>query len=134
MFGLPFPFYTSFMKIAYIAHPIGGNVKLNLIRIRRIVKQINLEEPDVVPFVPYYADCVSLDDSDPEQRARGMKNNNTLFRKTFISELRLYGNKLSNGMLSEIMLAWEHDITVIAMTPETKKEYDLYLDCLNSPY
>lgn len=61
------------MKIAYIAHPVGGDVENNLTLIREIVLKINLEEEDVVPFVPYYSDVVSMDDSNPEQRARGLK-------------------------------------------------------------
>lgn len=122
------------MKIVYIAHPVGGNVKLNLLRIRRIVKQISIEEPDVVPFVPYYVYCVSLDDSDPEQRQRGVNYNKAFFEKTHIDELRLYGDKISKGMIGEILLAWEHDIRIVPKTEETKKEFLEFLDNLKQPY
>jgi len=114
------------MKIAYIAHPIGGNVKLNLLRIRRIVRLINLEEPETVPFAPYYADLVSLDDSDPAERARGIKNDVALFKKYFIDEVRLYGDRISNGMDDEIRLAISIGITVVPMTDETKADFSKY--------
>jgi hypothetical protein len=38
------------MKVAYIAHPIKGDVESNLAEIRDIVRNINLNQPDVVPW------------------------------------------------------------------------------------
>lgn len=98
------------MKIAYIAHPVGGDVENNLTLIREIVLKINLEEEDVVPFVPYYSDVVSMDDSNPEQRARGIKNNIHLLQ--FCDELRLYGDRISEGMWLEIAKARELNIPI----------------------
>lgn len=98
------------MKIAYIAHPVGGDVENNLTLIREIVLKINLEEEDVVPFVPYYSDVVSMDDSNPEQRARGIKNNIHLLQ--FCDELRLYGDRISEGMCLEIAKAIELGIPI----------------------
>lgn len=110
------------MKIAYIAHPVGGDVEGNLEKIRSIVKRVNIREPNTVPFVPYYADCVSLDDSSYAQRMRGIKNDKWLLGKGFVDEVRLYGNRISDGMKDEVLLAQEMGITVIAMTDETKLE------------
>lgn len=118
------------MKIVYIAHPIGGDVEENLKKIAAISRQINLEEPDVVPFAPYYLDCVSLDDSDPVQRERGIKNNLELLNRHFVNELRLYGTSISKGMIDEISFAWYNYIDVTPMTEETKKEYDKLLDTI----
>jgi hypothetical protein len=111
------------MKIAYIAHPIGGDVEANLERIKTINRQINLEEPDVVPFAPYFLDCVSMDDNDPQERERGIKNDIELIRKGFIDELRLYGNRISPGMVIEIEKALVFRIRVRPMTDETKHEF-----------
>ena len=111
------------MKIAYIAHPISGDIKGNLKRIERIGRQINLKEPEVVPFAHYYFDCHILDDDILEERERGIKNDIELMKRCFIDELRLYGNRISNGMMHEIVLARELGIVVVPMTPETKKEY-----------
>lgn len=112
------------MKVAYIAHPVGGDVQNNLKRIEKIGRQINIEESGVVPFAPYYFDCHVLDDSVPDERNRGIKNNVALMRKGFVDEVRLYGDRISTGMGHEIELAHELGIPVVPMTPETKEAYN----------
>jgi len=114
------------MKVIYIAHPISGNIRGNLKKIRDIARKINLTEPDVVPFAHYYLDCHCLDDNDPQERARGIKNDEALFEKGFIDEVRLYGNRISDGMVHEINRAKKHGIIVIPMTTETKNEWKFY--------
>ena len=111
------------MKVAYIAHPISGNIKGNLKRIESIGRQINLEEPEIVPFAHYFFDCHALDDNDPEERARGIKNDIALMKKGFIDEVRLYGNKISKGMAYEINLAIELGIEIKPMTEDTEIEF-----------
>ena len=115
------------MTVAYIAHPIGGDVVGNLAKIQGIVKGINLHEPDVVPFVPYYSDCVALDDSKPEHRQRGMKNTMFILKSGIVKEVRLYGDVISKGMLEEIVLAWKLDIDVFPYTDEIEVEYESIL-------
>ena len=72
------------MKIVYIAHPIGAptkeGIENNLADLRRIVRGINLNYPDIVPFVPYYADIVSMNDMIPAERERVIKNDTTILR------------------------------------------------------
>lgn len=111
------------MKIAYIAHPISGDQKRNVKKVLDIIKTINLKEPSVVPFAPYIPDCMVLDDSDPEQRERGIKNDIELFSRDIIDEIRLYGDKISNGMEAEIKLAEQKGIPVIPHTPDTALAY-----------
>ena len=106
------------MKIAYIAHPVSGDVKGNIEKIIAIVRAININEPNVVPFVPYLADLYALDDNIPEERARGIQNDIHLLKSGFINEVRLYGDRISNGMQAEIELAEEMNIPVVAMTKE----------------
>ena len=112
------------MKVVFIGHPIGGDVKANLEKIIKIGRKINLEESDTVPFAPYFFDCYCLEDSVPQERARGIENDVALFRKGVIDELRLYGDRISKGMISEIYLAQELNISIVPMTEETKKEYE----------
>lgn len=112
----------SKMKIAYIAHPIGGDVEGNLEKIKEIVRDINLKEFDVVPFAPYFVDCCAMDDSNPVERARGIKNDTHLMNSGFIDELRLYGNKISAGMRHEIELASANQIPILAMSKETEAD------------
>ena len=113
------------MKIAYIAHPISGDVKGNLISIERIAREINLKEPDVVPFAPYYLDCIVLDDDNPGERSRGIRNDQVLLRAGFVTEMRLYGHKISTGMIHEVVTAIDLGIPVYAMTQQTKGEFHI---------
>ena len=105
------------MRIAYIAHPISGDISGNLEKIRQIVREINLNEPDVVPFAPYWLDCHALDDNIPEERERGIKNGLRLFQAGIIDEVRLYGDRISNGMKAEIEMAESLGIPVVNHSP-----------------
>ena len=111
------------MKIIYLAHPISGDVDGNIKKILKIVRYINLTEPDTFPFAHYLVDCQALDDTNPEERTRGLRNNIAIFQKKgFLDELRLYGNHISYGMRCEIELAQANNIPIIAMTEETKRD------------
>lgn len=103
-------------KIVYIAAPIAGDVQANLAYIRKIVHTINTlpKYATVVPFVPYYADVVSMDDNIPEQRARGLKNGQTvLTRPGVVDEVWMCGPVISKGMAQEAFAAWDADIKVV---------------------
>lgn len=107
-------------KIIYIAHPIGGDVPGNLDRIQSIVKHIyaNVNLPlfnNVVPLVPYYLDCLVLDDNDPVQRKTGLSNGlQLLSRPGIIDELWLFGPTISPGMREEVLTAFRHNIKVVS--------------------
>lgn len=107
------------MKVAYIAHPIAGDIKGNLQKVIQIGRQINLQEPDTIPFSQFF-----FDDTIPEERQRGIKNDTALLKKGFIDEVRLYGSQISKGMKLEIELAHELEIPVIPMTEGTKIHYE----------
>jgi len=111
------------MKIAYIAHQISGNIEENLNIIAQIAREINLKEPETVPFVPYFLDCIMLDDDNPDERARGIKNDHAILGSGMVNELRLYGPTISKGMIEEIVLAKKHGIIIVPMTSATKREY-----------
>lgn len=111
------------MKVAYIAHPIGGDVAANLRRIRWIVRLINLKNKSIVPFVPYYADCLALKDEIESERIRGIANDLALMSKGFIDYLWLYGPRISKGMRHEIAVASKYDIKVQPMSTGTEKAY-----------
>lgn len=107
------------MKIAYIAHPIGGDVKGNLIKVLAIVKHINRTEPDTVPFVPYFADLLAMDDNIAPERTRGIKNDHEFFARRCFHELRLYGDHVTSGMEDEISLAVQYGIRINPCTRQT---------------
>lgn len=110
------------MKVVYIAHPIKGDVQGNLKKIEAIGRRINLEEPDTIPFAHYYFDCSTLDDNVPEERERGIRNGLELIRRGFIDELRLYGDRISEGMQREIICAIHQGIPVKPMNSDIIKD------------
>lgn len=116
------------MKICYIAHPISGDVTGNLEKIREIVRYVNLTRPDVVPFVPYYVDCVAMDDNNSYERERGIKNGKAVLQSGIVHELWLYGDKISDGVLDEILICREKNIPVVPQTDETKYAYENYFN------
>lgn len=111
------------MKVCYIAHPISGDIPGNLEKIRQIARNINLQRNDVVPFAPYWLDCHALDDNNPEERARGIRNDHELFSRNFIDELWLYGTRISAGMQAEIEHAHSLNIPVVCKTFHVKLAY-----------
>ena len=100
-------------KITYIAHPVSNDVKGNIEKILAIVKEINLTEKNVIPFVPYLADILALDDSIPEHRAIGISNNLYYLKSGIVSEIRVYGDFISKGVAEEIKLCIEYKIPVV---------------------
>lgn len=111
------------MRIIYIAHPISGDIQGNLNKVLEIVRELNLTEDEIVPFAPYWMDCHALDDNDPVQRERGIKNDHALFNKKFIDEVWLYGDRISNGMKAEIELARSLGIPVVPKTTGAAKDF-----------
>lgn len=100
------------MKVVYIAHPISEDDTGNLAKILHIIRDINMEEPDVIPFAPYFADVMAMNDDVPEERDRGMRNNHHYFESGFIDELWLFGDHISGGMHTEIGWAMEFGIKI----------------------
>jgi len=112
------------MRIVYIAHPISGDVKGNLEKIRCILRSLNLSGLNIVPFAPYWVDCHVLNDDDPVERERGIRNDQEFFRRKSFDELWLYGDKISRGMFEEIKLAIEYEIPIYPMTSKTKEQFE----------
>ena len=119
-------------KLVYIAHPVSGNIKSNLESIIKIGRDINLNDSNVIPFVPYFFDLQCLDDNIPNERNKGIENNSHYFNSSIIDELWLYGKTISRGMNEEIKLALKNDIPVIPKTEETKIQLK-QLQCRHHP-
>lgn len=103
------------MKICYVSHPIGGSISENLSDLYRIIRVINLTMSDVVPFAPYVADILAMDDNIPAERERGIANDIAILRSGIVQELWLTGPRISTGMQHEKELAIELGIPVIDM-------------------
>lgn len=85
------------MKKIYICSPLGGDVKANLEKVKGYTKFALLS--GTTPVVPhFYALC--LDDSNLKERKIGMAAGLSLL--WFCDELWVFGEKVTNGMQSEI--------------------------------
>lgn len=85
------------MKKVYICSPLGGDVSANLKKAEEYAKYALC--CGTAPVVPhFYALC--LDDNNPKEREIGMAAGlNLLF---FCDELWVFGDKITQGMQSEI--------------------------------
>jgi hypothetical protein len=108
------------MKIVYIAHPIKGDVFNNSLKVRKIIREINLTQSDILPFAHYLVDLLCLNDDTPSERQRGINNDTALMKAGFIDEIWLYGDRISNGMKHEIELAKVLYIPIISKSEGTK--------------
>ncbi|MEZ7494493.1 hypothetical protein QO206_03285 [Leeuwenhoekiella aequorea] len=108
------------MKIVYIAHPIGGNVYRSVKALTKILREVNLTEPEVVPLAPYYGDVMALNDENLAERARGLENGIQVLKSGAIRELWLYGDGITKGMLGEVRLAETLGIPVVPRTTGTR--------------
>lgn len=118
---------SSEFKIVFIAHPVGGDIQGNIEKIKAIHRNVSIHEKGVIPFTPYMADILSLDDKDRTERMIGLINSQTILSSGIVDELRLYGDKISPGMKEEVIIAMQLGIPIVAMTEETKKSLNKML-------
>lgn len=116
----------SKMTVAYIAHPVRGDLGGAIKSLIKINREINLMEPDVIPFIPYFVDIQSLSDDITPERNRGIKNDVAFLKMGFVDEIRLYGPHISEGMKAEIELAWILEIKVRPMGIVQKSNYNKF--------
>lgn len=92
------------MKIVYISHAVSGDLALGTDKdkIAAIVREINLNYPDVVPVVPYYLDCLVLDYTRENELMRIRKNARAILERGAIDEFWQCGKWLTADMI-----AWE---------------------------
>jgi len=108
-------------KIVYICHPVSGDVKGNMEKIRDISRSINLSHPDICPIAPYFLDCHAMDDNSRVERSRGIRNGIYLFDRKVMDEVWLYGDRISKGMNYEILKAHDMGIPVVPKSEELKQ-------------
>lgn len=111
------------MKVVYLAHPIvqqkqisaakfSATVDVNLALLSDYVRYINRHMPTIVPFAPYYADVIALDDRLSSDCERGLKNGRELLSRGGVDELWICGRIISLGMFAEIQLCQKLKIPV----------------------
>lgn len=109
-------------KTVFIGHPISGDVKNNIAKVLAICAKVH--KRDVIPLAPYITALQYLDDANPDQRALGIEANQEYFRRGFVDELWLFGDRISSGMDQEISIAREMNIPIITMSEGTRREFE----------
>jgi len=107
-------------KTVFIAHPISGDVRGNIAKVLKICEDVHTK--DIIPVAPYLVSLQYLNDEVIEDRELGMEANHECFRRRYIDELWLFGDRISTGMWKEILLAREFGIPVIPKTEGTRRE------------
>ena len=106
------------VKMIFVAHPIGGDVKGNVKKVLKICAEIHTR--NIIPVAPYLISLQYLNDEVIEDRELGMAANHECFYRGYIDELWLYGDRISSGMIEEIKLAREMGIPIVAKTKGTQ--------------
>lgn len=104
----------SMITVVYMAHPVGGDVKNNLAEARLWVRHLEETNPDIAISASWITECEIWDDTDPVQRAAGMRRNMAILAKC--DELWAVGPRVSKGMLQEMIFATSKGIKVSDMT------------------
>lgn len=95
------------MKRVYICAPLGGNIDENLYRVKEYTRYtLKCGDAPVVPH--FYVLC--LDDNDPEERKIGMAAGLSLL--WLCDEMWVFGNKVTEGMKSEIQFCQNLNIRI----------------------
>jgi hypothetical protein len=86
--------------VAYVAHPVAGDVTANLARALRWVAWLSKQREDIAIIAPWIANIMSgEDDNDPAARARGLAHDVTVVKRCDC--LILCGGRVSSGMAME---------------------------------
>jgi len=108
------------MKTVFVAHPIAGDIEGNMKKVLAICEQIHSKE--IIPIAPYLVSLQYLNDEVVEDRQLGIDANHECFRRGYVDELWLFGDRISEGMKGEILLAREMNIPVVPKTEGTKND------------
>jgi hypothetical protein len=102
------------MKMVYVCSPLKANeersMEDNMNRAKEWCRQAS--ELNVLPLAPHTIFTQYLDDTIPSQRNKGLEMGIELLKQC--KEIWVHGNTLSEGMISEIILAKEMNKPIIA--------------------
>lgn len=110
-------------EVRYIAHPIAGDVYENISKVLQIVRDIYINEPGVIPFVPYLSGLLCGQEDTPNGREIGLQEDEYYIRSGVATSIGLYGDKISSGMKRECYAAFDINMQVFAKTRETKEDF-----------
>lgn len=102
------------MIVAYLAHPVGGDVEKNLEAAKAMYRHYTVIFPWVALVAPWITECELWDDADPEQRRAGLERCKAVVAKC--DELWLCGPRVSEGMAIECEAAMAAGVVMIDRT------------------
>lgn len=90
------------IQVWYLAHPVRGDgIYTQTENMAHVLKLIRtLYESNLYVIAPWFVDLAVFDDSDPEQRARGLMVDSYVAAK--LGRIVLTGHRLSSGMETEL--------------------------------
>lgn len=97
------------MSVVYLLHPVSAptveGVKANLDKAKRWAKWLMKVRPNDVILASWmlYVEC--LDDKDPEQRRRGIRDSCRVIRSGYVTEVAAAGGVVTSGMEEEMTVA-----------------------------
>ena len=106
-------------KTVFIAHPMTGDIEGNTEKVVKICRAIHSRE--IIPIFPSFTTRRYLT-PEPGDRVLAVLHIQEYFRRQMIDELWLYGDGITPGMWREVALAQEHNVPVVAKSPQTQRE------------
>jgi hypothetical protein len=103
------------MRVAFMAHPVSGDVRENLKKARAWMRWIE-DGNNVVVCANWILECEIWDDADPEQREAGMRRGLAVIERC--DEIWLVGPRISEGMRLELEHARKRGLAVVDLTGE----------------
>ncbi|TQI68566.1 DUF4406 domain-containing protein [Clostridium sp. KNHs216] len=97
------------MKMVYICSPLRGDIQEN---IKKAVSYCSYAaEQGVIPLAPHTIFTQYLDDTNPQQRQKGLQMGLELLKRC--DELWVCGDVISEGMRQEIEYAEKHNMNIL---------------------
>ena len=113
------------MKLVYLCSPLRGNYEENMKRATEYCKTAS--ELGAIAFAPHLYFTQFYRDTIPEEREKGLQLGLAMLDKC--EELWVMGNRITQGMASEIAYAKEHHIPIFEIEhPEEKEFYPISAD------
>lgn len=102
------------MKVAYVAHPVSGDVALNIARAKRWIRWLVDYRRDIAYIAPWITDVEILDDNDPREREMGLQRDAEIIRRCDL--FVMVGGRVSSGMDRERSVALDAGLEVLDYT------------------
>ena len=93
--------------LIYVASPCKGDIKANLKNAAKYSEHVSY---DGIPICPHLYFSTFLDDNYPGDRRKGMWMGQDLLKRC--SEMRVFTDEVTEGIIAEIKIAKENDIPI----------------------